>query len=101
MVCQKIPRGFDSSSEIFEVLKFALEVSSQLELWAEELQHGELSRDYQKAEQLLRLHNESVTHIQTTTYDVLQQGQDLLRMFESAGFIAMAEATHTAQARIQ
>lgn len=79
----------------------ALEVSSQLEMWAEELQHAELSRDYQKAEQLLRLHNESVTHMQNTTYEVLQQGQDLLQMFESAGFIAMADATHTAQARIQ
>lgn len=55
----------------------ALEVSSQLEMWAEELRHTELSRDYAKAEQFLRLHNESVTQMQNTTYDVVQQGEVL------------------------
>lgn len=79
----------------------ALEVSSQLEMWAEELQHTELSRDYQKAEQFLRLHNESVTQMQNTTYEVLQQGQELVQIFESASFVAMADATHMAQTRIQ
>jgi len=58
----------------------ALEVSSQLELWSEELQHTELSRDTQKAEQLLRLHNESVSHMQNTTFQVLQQGQELAQV---------------------
>lgn len=79
----------------------ALEVSSQLEMWAEELQHTELSRDYQKAEQFLRLHNESVTQMQNTTYEVLQQGQELVQIFESAGFVAMADGSHMAQTRIQ
>ncbi|XP_030560757.1 triple functional domain protein isoform X1 [Drosophila novamexicana] len=79
----------------------AMELSSQLEMWSEELQHADLSRDYQKAEQLIRMHNESVTDIQNTTYEVLQQGQDLLQLFENAGFISMADATHTAQARIE
>lgn len=79
----------------------ALEVSSQLEMWAEELRHTELSRDYAKAEQFLRLHNESVTQMQSTTYEVVQQGQDLVQMFEGAGFIAMADSTHNAQTRIQ
>lgn len=79
----------------------ALEVSSQLEMWAEELRHTELSRDYAKAEQFLRLHNESVTQMQNTTYEVVQQGQDLIQMFEGAGFIAMADSTHNAQTRIQ
>jgi triple functional domain protein len=58
----------------------ALEVSSQLELWSEELQHTELSRDTQKAEQLLRLHSESVSHMQNTTFQVLQQGQELAQV---------------------
>jgi triple functional domain protein len=58
----------------------ALEVSSQLELWSEELQHTELSRDTQKAEQLLRLHNESVSHMQNTTFQVLQLGQELAQV---------------------
>lgn len=79
----------------------ALEVSSQLEMWAEELQHTELSHDYKTAEQFLRLHNESVTQMQNTTYEVLQQGQELVQLFESAGFVAMADGTHMAQTRIQ
>ncbi|XP_013112529.1 triple functional domain protein [Stomoxys calcitrans] len=79
----------------------AMELSSQLEIWSEELQHADLSRDYQKAEQLIRMHNESVSDIQNATYEVLEQGQELLQMFESAGFISMADATHTAQARIE
>uniref|UniRef100_A0A1B0B9B4 Uncharacterized protein n=1 Tax=Glossina palpalis gambiensis TaxID=67801 RepID=A0A1B0B9B4_9MUSC len=79
----------------------AMELSSQLEIWSEELQHADLSRDYQKAEQLIRMHNESVSDIQNATYEVLEQGQELLQIFESAGFISMADATHTAQARIE
>lgn len=79
----------------------ALEVSSQLEMWAEELRHTELMRDYAKAEQFLRLHNESVTQMQNTTYEIIQQGQDLVQIFESAGFIAMADTNHNAQSRIQ
>ena len=84
---------------IFE--RDALEVSSQLEMWAEELQHTEVSRDYQKTEQFLRLHNESVSQMQTTTFQILQQGQELMQLFESSGFIIMADANHTAQTRVQ
>lgn len=40
-------------------------------MWAEELQHSELTRDMQQAEQLLSLHNESVTQMQNTTYQVI------------------------------
>lgn len=79
----------------------AMEVSSQLEMWAEELRHTELLRDYIKAEQFLRLHNESVTQMQNTTYEIIQQGQDLVQLFEGAGFIAMADTNHNAQTRIQ
>ncbi|ALC42943.1 trio, partial [Drosophila busckii] len=79
----------------------AMELSSQLEIFSEDLQHADLSRDYQKAEQLIRMHNESVTDIQNATYAVLQQGQEMLQLFEKSGFISMADATHTAQARIE
>jgi len=48
-----------------------------------------------------RMHNESVTEFQNATYEVQQQGQDLLQLFENAGFISMADSTHTAQARIE
>lgn len=81
--------------------RHALDLSAQLDIWSEEMQHADLSLDYQKAEQLIRMHNETVTDIQNASYEVLQQGQDLLQLFENAGFISMADATHTAQARIE
>lgn len=85
---------------IFE--RDALEVSSQLEMWAEELQHADHStRDIQKSEQILRLHNETVNQMQTTTFQMIQQGQDLIQVFESSGLIIMADSTHNnAQSRI-
>ena len=56
------------------------QVSSQLELWAEELQHLELSTDISKAEQHLQLHNESFVHMQNCVFEVLQRGQDLCQV---------------------
>ncbi|KAJ8956997.1 hypothetical protein NQ318_012163 [Aromia moschata] len=79
----------------------ALEVSSQLEMWSEELQHSELTRDIAKAEQFLRLHNESVSQMQNTTYQVLQQGQELVQVFETSGICVMADAQYNAQTRVQ
>lgn len=84
---------------IFE--RDALDVVQQLEMWGEDLQHIELTRDYQKAEQTLRLHNESVNQMQSTTYQILQQGQELNQLYESCGFIIMADGTHTANSRVQ
>ncbi|XP_021366305.1 triple functional domain protein-like isoform X1 [Mizuhopecten yessoensis] len=79
----------------------SLEVSSQLELWAEELQHQELVSDGSKAEQLLQLHNESVLHMQNCTYEVLQRGQELCQMFETSGVQLMADTQYDASSRIQ
>ncbi|XP_066250215.1 triple functional domain protein isoform X1 [Euwallacea similis] len=79
----------------------AREVSSQLEMWSEELQHSELTRDIAKAEQFLRLHNESVSQMQNTTYQVLQQGQELIQVFENSGICVMADAQYNAQTRVQ
>ncbi|XP_076272417.1 trio Rho guanine nucleotide exchange factor isoform X4 [Rhynchophorus ferrugineus] len=79
----------------------ALEVSSQLEMWSEELQHSELTRDIAKAEQFLRLHNESVSQMQNTTYQVLQQGQELVQVFENSGICVMADSQYNAQTRVQ
>ncbi|WAR10964.1 TRIO-like protein [Mya arenaria] len=59
----------------------ALEVSSQLELWAEELQHQELVTDGNKAEQMLVMHNES--------------------LFETTGVQLMADSHYDAPTRIQ
>ncbi|KAL1516598.1 hypothetical protein ABEB36_000493 [Hypothenemus hampei] len=79
----------------------ALEVSSQLEMWSEELQLTELTRDISKAEQFLRLHNESVSQMQNTTFQVLQQGQELVQVFETSGICVMADAQYNAQTRVQ
>lgn len=79
----------------------ALEVSSQLEMWSEELQHSELTRDIAKAEQYLRLHNESVSQMQNTTFQILQQGQELVQVFETSGLCIMADSQYNAQTRVQ
>ncbi|XP_064646133.1 triple functional domain protein-like isoform X3 [Lineus longissimus] len=84
---------------IFE--REALDISSQLELWAEELQHLEISNELQRAEQILHMHNDSVSHMQSTTLDVIQKGQELLQLFESTGVQLMADAQYDAQTRIQ
>ncbi|XP_062708109.1 triple functional domain protein [Aedes albopictus] len=84
---------------IFE--RDALEVSSQLEMWAEELQHTDVSRDFQKTEQVLRLHNESVSQMQTTTYQMINTGQELMQLFESSGVLIMADPHTNAQTRVQ
>ncbi|XP_054274180.1 triple functional domain protein-like isoform X3 [Macrosteles quadrilineatus] len=79
----------------------ALEVSSRLELWASELEHCDLTNDMQKAETMLRLHNESITHMQNTTFQVLQQGQELAQVFETSGVSLMADSQYSAQTRVQ
>lgn len=85
----------------FKKTVLSFQVSSQLEMWSEELQHSELTRDISKAEQFLRLHNESVSQMQNTVYQVLQQGQDLIQVFENSGLCVMADAQYNAQTRVQ
>ena len=63
-----------------------LQVSSQLELWAEELQHMEMVTDGAKAEQLLQMHNDSVLHMQNCTFEVLQRGQELCQVHTGYAF---------------
>lgn len=70
-------------------------------MWSEELQHSELTHDVAKAEQYLRLHNESVSQMQNTTFQILQQGQELVQVFESSGICIMADTQYNAQTRVQ
>jgi hypothetical protein len=67
---------------VFLHLVFFFQVSSQLELWAEELSHMEMVTDGTKAEQLLQMHNESVLHMQNCTFEVLQRGQELCQVID-------------------
>ncbi|XP_014237093.1 kalirin isoform X2 [Trichogramma pretiosum] len=76
----------------------ALEVSGQLEMWAEEMQTA--PRDG-SPDQLLRAHNDSVLHIQNTAFQVMQQGQELAQVLEQAGVCIMADGQHTAANRVQ
>lgn len=70
-------------------------------MWSEDLQHCELTRDVAKAEQFLRLHNDSVNQMQNTVFQVLQQGQDLVQVFETSGICIMADSQYNAQTRVQ
>lgn len=49
-------------------------------MWAEELQNTEFGRDITEAEQMLALHNDSTSHMQNGTYQVMQSGQELLQV---------------------
>ncbi|XP_073973142.1 trio Rho guanine nucleotide exchange factor isoform X3 [Rhodnius prolixus] len=79
----------------------ALEVSSQLEMWSSELEQTVLSDNIEEAERMLRLHTESVTHMQNATFQVLQQGQELAQVFETSGVSLMADAQYPAATRVQ
>ncbi|XP_064466147.1 triple functional domain protein-like isoform X2 [Ornithodoros turicata] len=79
----------------------AVELSSQLELWMNELKHIEVTRDLQQAERLQQLHCENVSHMQQTIYHVLQRGQELSQVLESSGVHLMADNQYDAQSRIQ
>ena len=61
------------------------QVSNQLELLSEELQHMEMVTDGGKAEQLLHIHNESVMHVQNCVAEVIQ-----VRLVRSFGLITVA-----------
>ncbi|KFM67263.1 Triple functional domain protein, partial [Stegodyphus mimosarum] len=79
----------------------ALEVSSQLELWSEELQNSDVARDMTEAEHTLHIHNENVSNMQQTALDVIQRGQELYQLFESSGIQLMADHQYDGQARVQ
>ncbi|XP_074654482.1 kalirin-like isoform X2 [Tubulanus polymorphus] len=79
----------------------ALEMSSQLEMWGEELQHSDLSTELNQAEQILQVHCDNTTQMQNSMCDVLQRGQDLCQVFETSGVQLMADAQYDAQTRIQ
>ncbi|XP_023289652.1 LOW QUALITY PROTEIN: triple functional domain protein [Orussus abietinus] len=76
----------------------ALEASGQLEMWAQELQGSPREGS---PEQLLRVHNDGVAHMQNTAFQVLQQGQELAQVLEQAGVCIMADGQHSATARVQ
>ncbi|XP_047524837.1 kalirin isoform X1 [Pieris napi] len=85
----------------------ALEVSSRLELWGDELQRSEPPRDPQQAEQALAAHNESVARMQHATFQVVQQGQDLASAIAEASDVMASSSDSSegapldAQARVQ
>ncbi|CAH0716562.1 unnamed protein product, partial [Brenthis ino] len=85
----------------------ALEVSSRLELWGDELQRTEPPRDPQQAEQALAGHNESVARMQHATFQVVQQGQELAAAIAEASDVMASSSDSSegapmdAQARVQ
>ena len=63
-------------------------MSSQLELWAEELGQVDTATDMSKVEHYLTVHNDSVMHMQNCVFEVLQRGQDLCQVRKKGGFMA-------------
>ncbi|XP_071527234.1 triple functional domain protein isoform X3 [Panulirus ornatus] len=78
----------------------SVELLSQLDLWAEELQNTEFGRDITEAEQMLALHSDSTSHMQNATYQVLQSGQDLLQLLETSGIQIHADAESDANTKV-
>ncbi|XP_014470162.1 PREDICTED: triple functional domain protein isoform X3 [Dinoponera quadriceps] len=76
----------------------ALEASGQLEMWAQELQGPPREGS---PEQLLRVHNDGVAHMQNTAFQVLHRGRELAQVLEEAGVCIMADGQHSAAARVQ
>ncbi|KAG7167735.1 Kalirin-like [Homarus americanus] len=78
----------------------SVELLGQLDLWAEELQSTDFGRDITEAEQMLVLHNDSTSHMQNATYQVLQSGQDLLQLLETSGIQIRADAESDGNAKV-
>ncbi|XP_066961005.1 kalirin isoform X3 [Macrobrachium rosenbergii] len=78
----------------------SMELLGQLDLWAEELQSTDFGRDIPEAEQMLALHNDSTSHMQNATYQVLQSGQDLLQLLETSGIQIRADAESDANNKV-
>ncbi|XP_069951615.1 triple functional domain protein isoform X1 [Cherax quadricarinatus] len=70
----------------------SVELLGQLDLWGEKLQDTDFGRDITEAEQMLALHNDSTSHMQNATYQVLQSGQELLQLLETSGIQIRADA---------
>ena len=49
-------------------------------MWEGQLQNGDIPRDLKETETQLRNLNEHITHIQTSTYEVIQRGKELLQV---------------------
>ena len=73
---------------------FPLQLSSQYEHWAEQLQNAEVPRDLKETEVQLRNLGEHINHIQTTTFEVAQRGQDLLQVISPIFFKCLQVITH-------
>lgn len=79
----------------------ALDLSSQLDLWEDDVRHAELSSDVGRAEKLLQMHGDATLHMQNCVFEVMQMGQDLLQIFEHSGVRVMVDTEFDAQTRIQ
>lgn len=81
-------------------ISFLSQLSSQLEMWISELDQTRLPESLEEAEIALRAHTDSVQHMTSTTYQVLQAGQDLASVLESSGVNVMADAQYSSGSRV-
>ncbi len=79
----------------------ALELSSQFEMWSEQLQHGEVPRSMKESEVHLRNLADHISHIQSATYEVAHRGEELVQHFENSGINIMADSQYNGVTRVQ
>ena len=80
----------------------ALELSSQFELWGEQLTLGEIPKSMKESEVQLRNLADHITHIQTATYEVAQRGEELVQHFDNSGGInIMSDSQVNGVTRVQ
>ncbi len=58
----------------------SFQLTTQYELWVEQLQSAEIPRDLKESELQLRSLSDHISHIQTATFEVAQSGQELLQV---------------------
>ncbi|KAJ8019897.1 Triple functional domain protein [Holothuria leucospilota] len=78
----------------------ALELSSQLPLWTQQMQGSNFDLDLETADILLKEHMEMFDSIQNRTVQVIQKGRDLLQVLDSSSLDLIADDQPSPRTRV-
>ncbi|KAF0297164.1 Kalirin [Amphibalanus amphitrite] len=76
-----------------------MEVSVQMEQWAEEYQRLDVPRDMATAELMLSKHNDMVQHVLDTMFQLVQEGQQTSQLLDQSSIQFMTDTSTTASER--
>ncbi|XP_037067885.1 triple functional domain protein-like [Pollicipes pollicipes] len=76
-----------------------MEVSVQMEQWAEEYRRLDLPRDMATAELMLNKHNDLVQQVLDTMFELVQEGQQTSQLLEQSSIQFMTDTSTTASER--